>query len=171
MLSNSVFSSCRYRYGNLSTAASPHQTESSYPTTLYVFILVPTLHKFWEKTKLHNNHVNWNASNMLSNLTRIRVKVKNNVSGNHHIKKHESENCNSGWSPVKKLFWICSFWKAKYFFLAPIGWKLNNYAFFPIAIKDWDVAVWAIRYFLWDHSLMKRKGRCRLPMNLSQTDT
>ena len=77
----------------------------------------------------------------------------------------------SGWSPVKKLFWICSFWKVKYFFLAPIGWKLYNYAFFLIAIKDWDVAVWAIRYFLWDPSLMKRKGRCRLPMNLSQTDS
>ena len=96
----------------------------------YVFILVPTLHKFWEKTKLHNNHVNWNASNMLSNLVRIRVKVKNNVSGNHIKKTHESENCNSGWSPVKNLFWICSFWKVKYFFLASIGWKLYNYAFF-----------------------------------------
>ena len=69
------------------------------------------------------------------------------------------------------VFWICSFWKVKYFFLAPIGWKLNNYyAFFPIDTKDWDVAVWAVRFFLWDHSLMKRKGRCRLPMNLSQTD-
>ena len=70
-----------------------------------------------------------------------------------------------------RVFWIWSLRKLKYFFHAPIGWKLNNYAFFPIVIKDWDVAIWVVSFFLRDHSLMKRKGRCRLPMNLSQTDT